>query len=184
MGSPGPATISLAGIGSSFGFHNGRHYLLGIVLGTTGVLILIACGITTLILAIPALVMALTTLALLYIVYLAWKIASAPVLVSSVSATEAPSLTSGFMLAIANPKAFAAIGAVYSSHSLINDDLIADSILKIVALVAVIVVVNTAWLLFGAAFSKLLSNPKLGRIANMAFAVMLLLSVAFAMIKI
>ena len=73
---------------------------------------------------------------------------------------------------------------VYSSHSLINDDLIADSILKIVALVAVIVVVNTAWLLFGAAFSKLLSNPKLGRIANMAFAVMLLLSVAFAMITI
>lgn len=183
MGSPGPATISLAGIGTGFGFRNGMQYLFGIVLGTVGVLILIATGVTALVLAIPALVTALTTLALVYILYLAWKIATAPVLVSKSTASEAPSLTSGFILAIANPKAFAAIGAVYSSYTLINDDLIADNILKISALTVVIVVVNTAWLLFGSSFSKMLSNQKHGRFANVAFALMLLVSVAFALIN-
>jgi len=183
MGSPGPATISLAGIGTGFGFRNGMQYLCGIVLGTVAVLILIATGVTALVLAIPVLVTALTTLALVYILYLAWKIATAPVLVSKSANNEAPSLASGFILAIANPKAFAAIGAVYSSHTLINNDLIADNILKIASLTVVIVVVNTAWLFFGSSFSKMLSNQKQGRIANLVFALMLLVSVAFALIN-
>ena len=183
MGSPGPATISLAGVGTGFGFRNGRQYLIGIVPGTIGVLILVATGITTLVLAIPTFVTVLTTIAVVYILYLAWKIASAPILATDVTTSIAPSLASGFVLAIANPKAFAAIGAVYTSQTLINNNLIADSALKISALTVVIVVVNTAWLLFGSFFSRLLHHRILGRVANLAFAVMLLVSVALALIN-
>ena len=183
MGSPGPATISLAGVGTGFGFRNGLQYLIGIVLGTIGVLILVATGITTLVLAIPTFVTVLTTIAVAYILYLAWKIATAPILATDVTTSIAPSLASGFVLAIANPKAFAAIGAVYTSQTLINNNLIADSALKISALTVVIVVVNTAWLLFGSFFSRLLHHRILGRVANLAFAVMLLVSVALALIN-
>ena len=183
MGSPGPATISLAGVGTGFGFRNGRQYLIGIVPGTIGVLILVATGITTLVLAIPTFVTVLTTIAVVYILYLAWKIATAPILATDVTTSIAPSLASGFVLAIANPKAFAAIGAVYTSQTLINNNLIADSALKISALTVVIVVVNTAWLLFGSFFSRLLHHRILGRVANLAFAVMLLVSVALALIN-
>ena len=182
MGSPGPATISLAGVGTGFGFRNGLQYLIGIVPGTIGVLLLVATGITTLVLAIPTFVTVLTTIAVVYILYLAWKIASAPILATDVTTSIAPSLASGFVLAIANPKAFAAIGAVYTSQTLINNNLIADSALKISALTVVIVVVNTAWLLFGSFFSRLLHHRILGRVANLAFAVMLLVSVALALI--
>ena len=183
MGSPGPATISLAGVGTGFGFRNGRQYLIGIVPGTIGVLILVATGITTLVLAIPTFVTVLTTIAVVYILYLAWKIASAPILATDVTTSIAPSLASGFVLAIANPKAFAAIGAVYTSQTLINNNLIADGVVKISALTVVIVVVNTAWLLFGSFFSRLLHHRILGRVANLAFAVMLLVSVALALIN-
>ena len=183
MGSPGPATISLAGVGTGFGFRNGRQYLIGIVPGTIGVLILVATGITTLVLAIPTFVTVLTTIAVVYILYLAWKIATAPILATDVTTSIAPSLASGFVLAIANPKAFAAIGAVYTSQTLINNNLIADSALKISALTVVIVLVNTAWLLFGSFFSRLLHHRILGRVANLAFAVMLLVSVALALIN-
>ena len=55
MGSPGPATLSLAALGAAFGARASVNYLLGIILGTTGVLLLIAAGITGLILAEPAL---------------------------------------------------------------------------------------------------------------------------------
>lgn len=181
MGSPGPATISLAGIGTGFGFRKGLPYLSGIILGTIGVLVLVATGVTAIVLTQPALVTAITVLAAMYIIYLAWKIATAPIVTSDLSTKQAPALMSGFVLAISNPKAFAAIGAVYSSHILFENNLVGDSISKITALAAVIVIVNTAWLAFGASFSSLLSNPSLGRIANVTFAVMLVVSVAVAL---
>lgn len=184
MGSPGPATISLAGIGTAFGFRQGFAYLLGIILGTVGVLVLIATGITALILAIPALVTALTLAATAYILYLAWKIASAPVGGAKTTTEQVPPFTSGLVLALANPKAFAAIGAVYSGHTVLEDNLIGDSAVKITALVLVIIIVNTAWLAFGTLFSRILTDVRLGRIANIAFAAMLIISVASVLIAI
>ena len=87
------------------------------------------------------------------------------------------------MLALANPKAFAAIGAVYAGHILLDGNLLADKAMKVAALTLVIVVVNTAWLAFGSAFSNLLSHPRAGRIANIVFAVMLVASVGLALVR-
>lgn len=180
MGSPGPATLSLAGIGGAYGFRQGMPYLAGIILGTTGVLLLIATGITALILAQPLLVHTLSLLAAFYILYLAWKIASAPVGAKRIEAKTVPSLFPGLVLASANPKAFAAIGAVYAGQRLIEESLISDTLAKVSALVFVILVVNTAWLVFGSVFSKLLNHPRLGRIANVTFATLLVASVGMA----
>ena len=180
MGSPGPATLSLAAIGTAFGFRRGTPYLFGIILGTTGVLLLIATGVTAIILAQPALVDVLTVVAAGYILYLAWKIATAPIGVTAQQANDAPTLWPGFVLALANPKAFAAIGAIYSGQTLFDANLVMDIAAKIAALVAVIIIVNTLWLGFGALFSRLLRDPRTGRIANIVFAVMLIASVGLA----
>ena len=56
MGSPRPTTLNLAAIGAAFGARRGLGYLVGIILGTSGVLLLVASGVTELILAVPALV--------------------------------------------------------------------------------------------------------------------------------
>lgn len=184
MGSPGPATLSLAAIGTAYGFQRGQPYLLGIILGTTAVLLMIAAGITTMIMAQPALVTALTVVATAYILYLAWKIATAPVGAKGVSSRDAPAFVLGFMLAVANPKAFAAIGAVYAGQTIFAEDLLADTIAKLLALTFVIIVVNAAWLAFGSVFSQLLSHPRLGRMANIAFALMLVVSVGVALVNI
>ena len=181
MGSPGPATISLAGTGVAFGFRPGLSYLCGIILGTASVLFLIATGVTAIILMQPFLVAFLSIAAGLYILYLAMKIATAPVGARTVNMQSVPRCPAGFALAIANPKAFAAIGAVYSGRLLFPDDPFTDAFAKILALVLVIVIVNTAWLGFGSLFARILSDPKIGRIANIAFALMLVLSVGFAL---
>ena len=180
MGSPGPATLSLAGLGTAFGFHAGLHYLSGIIVGTTAVLLMIATGVTTLVLARPALLVFLTTFAAVYILYLAVRIATAPVGRIATQAGRAPTFSVGFSLAVANPKAYAAIGAVYAGHTLVADDLMADAICKLGALTLVIVSVATTWLAFGATFSKVLTNPVAGRAANIVFAVMLVASVGLA----
>lgn len=173
--------MSLAGLGTAFGFRPSLSYLFGIIAGTTVVLLMIATGVTALVLAQPILLTALTIVAGIYILYLAWKIATAPVGPLAPHAAHTPAFVPGFSLAIANPKAFAAIGAVYTSHSLVADNLTTDTVYKLAALTLVIVIVNTAWLAFGATFSRFLTNPAIRRSANVLFAVMLLMSVGFAL---
>ncbi len=192
MGSPGPATISLAATGSAFGIRPSLGYLCGIIAGTTGVLILTATGVATALLAHPVAGNILTLIAAAYILYLAWKIATAPVSpgISSRLNPEsaenpentAPDFRGGLMLAIANPKAFAAIGAVYASHHITLHSVWLNNALKLAALMLVIAVVNTIWLIFGASFSRLLSSPRAGRVINIIFAVMLIVSVGFAVL--
>lgn len=182
MGSPGPATLSLAAIGSAFGFSRGIPYLAGIVFGTTGVLILIASGLTTMLLAAPGLIGVLSILAAGYILYLAWKIATAPVGAQESRSAASPAMLPGFVLAIANPKAFAAIGAVYASHTIVQADLALDTAAKTFALFLVIVLVNTSWLAMGALFASMLTDPVIGRITNIGMAVILVISVCFALL--
>lgn len=184
MGSPGPATLSLAAMGTAYGFRAGLPYLFGIILGTSSVLLMIAAGVTAVILAQPVLVAALTILAAAYILYLAWKIATAPVGTRASSSANPPAILPGFMLAVANPKAFAAIGAVYAGQTLFPQHLATDTLAKLLALTFVIIVVNAAWLGFGSVFSRLLSHPRLGRLVNIAFALMLVLSVGVAVLSI
>ena len=182
MGSPGPATLSLAGIGAAYGARAGLPYLFGIFAGTIGVLLVIATGVTGLVLAVPAVRTVIVVAASAYIVYLAWRIATAPPVAADQGAAGAPSFAGGLALAIANPKAYAAIGAVYAGATLAQGDLVADAALKIAALTLVIVVVNSAWLWFGALISAGLRDPRASRVINVIFAVLLVASVALALV--
>ena len=67
MGSPGPATLSLAAMGAAFGAEAGIRYLRGIIAGTFGVVLTIATGVTGIVLAAPGLSPVVTGLAGLYI---------------------------------------------------------------------------------------------------------------------
>jgi threonine/homoserine/homoserine lactone efflux protein len=182
MGSPGPATMSLAGIGAAYGARAGWGYLGGIWAGTTAVLLMIATGVTGLVLAVPGAGPAITLVAAAYILYLAWRIATAPPIADPAASARPPSFPGGFALAIANPKAYAAIGAVYTGATLIETDLVLDAALKVAALVGVILVVNAAWLYFGAMISRVLRDPRLSRLANVTFALLLVVAVALALI--
>ncbi|MDF2367631.1 LysE family transporter [Sneathiella sp.] len=182
MGSPGPATLSLAAIGAAFGARVSINYFLGITLGTIGVLLLIAVGITGLILAEPALTIVISLLAAAYILYLAYRIATAPVIGSGLTASKPPSFMGGFLLAIANPKAYVAISAVYSGNILLPDNLLLDTVFKIATLTMVIIVVNTLWLIFGSLLATRLQNPRVSRTVNILFAVMLVASVVLSLL--
>ena len=181
MGSPGPATLSLAATGAAFGRTAGHRYLVGIIIGTTSVLIMVATGITGLILALPGAEVAIPLFAAAYILYLAWKIATAPPLACVTDTETAPAFIAGFLLGIANPKAFAAIGAVYTGTTVITDSVFADAGIKLVVLTAVIVTVNSFWLYFGSLISGLLRDPTSARITNILFAILLVSSVVFSL---
>lgn len=183
MGSPGPANISLAATATAFGIRRSLAWFAGIAAGTATVLLMIAAGITGLLLAQPVLVGGLALLAGLYILYLAWRIATAPVAARALPDAAPPRFLPAYLLAIANPKAFAAIGAVYAGHTLLPGTPLADALAKIAALLPMIVLCGGAWLLLGAVFSRALAHPVLGRAVNIGFALMLLVSVGLALAR-
>ncbi|MEQ9331220.1 LysE family translocator [Thalassobaculum sp.] len=183
MGSPGPAIVSLAATGSTFGFRRGLPYLAGILLGNSTVLLMVATGITGMVLALPAAVPVLTTVGLAYLLYLAWKIATAPVVRTAAEPGREPTTAGGYLLSLVNPKAYAAIGAVYASGSIVPGDPVLDTALKIAVLIGVNVTVNTAWLGIGSGFSSVLRNPRTGRAMNWSLAGLLLASVGYTVLR-
>jgi threonine/homoserine/homoserine lactone efflux protein len=181
MGSPGPATISLTAAGSAFGVRRSLGYLVGIVVGTIVVLIAVATGITAALLAVPALHAVLVAVSAAYIVWFAYHVATAPPLAGRASAADAPSLAGGTLLGIANPKAWVAIAAVFASARL-ADPAATDAAAKVAVLIAMIVLINGAWLLAGASLAPVLRDPRRARIVNVLLAGALVGATALAVL--
>jgi threonine/homoserine/homoserine lactone efflux protein len=182
MGSPGPATISLTATGAAFGVRRSGAYLAGIVAGTTVVLLAVAAGVTGVLLATPALRPVLIVAAVVYILYLAYHIATAPPLAAGSATTAAPSAAGGLLLGVANPKAWVAIGAVFVSVRVASGAVL-DAGIKTAALTVLIVLINAAWLAAGASLAPVLRDPARARRANALLAAALVVSTAAALVR-
>ena len=91
-----------------------------------------------------------------YILYLAFRIATAPPLARQRDQAAAPAFAGGFLLAVANPKAYLAIGAVFAGISITGESGALDATVKIALLGVMIVIIHMCWLLAGASLSRVL----------------------------
>lgn len=180
-GSPGPATLGLAAAGAAFGVRRSLGLFAGIVAGVLAVMLLTASGLTGLLLAQPGLGPAVRILAGLYMVYLAWAIATAPPLTDAAAGRRAPSFATGVFLGLGNPKAYAAMAALFPGFALAANRPELDVALKVFLLLAIMGVVNVCWLLLGFVLTRFFRWPVMNRIINVAFAILLLASVALAL---
>ncbi len=182
-GSPGPATLSLAATGAAFGPRRGLGYMTGIDAGMVVVMAVTASGVTGVLLAIPGVAPVVVIAAALYFVYLAYRIATAPPLAENAGDLREPSLVAGFLLSLVNPKGYAAMAAMFSGFVLVRDRTALDVALKMAVLLAIVVTVNAAWLYAGAALTRFFRDPRSNRIVNVTFAILLLASVAIALMS-
>jgi threonine/homoserine/homoserine lactone efflux protein len=179
-GSPGPATLSLTATGAAFGARRGIAYLAGIVAGMVAVMTVVASGLVGLMLAMPGMRPVITGMATVYFIYLAWRIATAPPVDETNERQRAPGFLAGLALSLVNPKGYAAMAALYSSFVLVNDHMALDAVAKMTLLTVIIALVNVMWLLAGSALTRYFREPRSNRLINVAFALLLVLSVAVA----
>lgn len=181
-GSPGPNTLSVAAVGASFGRVRGLGYMLGLNLGMVAVIIIVGTGVAGMILAAPGIAPVVTGLAAIYFLYLAYKIATAPPLSrrDHQAAARPPRWFEGAGLSLINPKAYAAMAALFSGYTLMEASVLGDTVLKATLALATICLVNITWLFIGAGMTQFLKSERTSRIINVLFAVLLLISVAFA----
>lgn len=97
-------------------------------------------------------------------------------------AAEAPRPTwlAGFLLAVANPKAYAAIAAVFAGASSKQIATELGPWLELTALALMIVAIHALWLVAGVAFARFLRRPAASRIVNLVFAATLVSTTALA----
>jgi threonine/homoserine/homoserine lactone efflux protein len=180
MGSPGPSTMAVTAAGAVFGVRRSLGFVSGAIAGTLVVLLAVATGLV-LMTSIPGLGLVLMTGSAVYILWLAWKIATAPPL-SQQSAAFAPSAAAGFLLAVANPKAWLAIAAVFAGSTLVNSSQQIDAVIKAAVLAVMIVLIHLLWLVGGVSLAGFLSDPFRSRIANILFSLILVATTLFALI--
>lgn len=117
LASPGPATLALAASGAAYGMQRSFEFFVGITLGLVIAMALVASGLYVVLHSFPGLAVALTVISIVYIFWLAYRIGTAPP-IQDEQAVVTPGWGAGFVLGVANIKAYAAFAALLGSFTL------------------------------------------------------------------
>ncbi len=177
VGSPGPNTLSLAAVGAAFNRAQGLRYLAGLSLGMAAVIAIVSSGVSGFLFALPGAAPVITAAAGLYFIYLAYRIATAPPLSTTAAPGSEPKWFEGTLLSLVNPKAYAAMAALFSSFRLVPADRFTDNVTKAAVLIPLIIIINIGWLMAGASLTRFFQNERTARAINLTFAVLLIISV-------
>uniref|UniRef100_A0A6V7KDD3 LysE family translocator n=1 Tax=Bracon brevicornis TaxID=1563983 RepID=A0A6V7KDD3_9HYME len=169
---PGPNNMLLTTSGANFGFMLSLWLMVGIMLGMQSILLLVAFGVGGMILLYPSLHLILKVLGSLYLLWLAWKIATAAYERLEASAPPPLRLYQGWLLQFLNPKAWLmALGSV-ASFSLAGSGYNHSVLLISFGIVLVNLVSGVIWLGFGTAIGRLLRSRKAWGIFNVSMGVL------------
>ena len=168
---PGPNNLMLMASGANFGFRRTIPHMLGVGLGFTVMIVLVGVGLAQIFEAYPEARTALKIISVMYLLYLAWKIANAAAPTSAEEAGTPITFIQAALFQWVNPKAWSmaltSIGA-YAPSKDINGILWVALIFGLINLPCV-----SVWTLFGQQMRRFLTSPKRLRLYNYTMAVLL-----------
>jgi len=177
LGSPGPATLSLAAVGATFGVRGGVPYLTGILLGLFCAMMGAVFGIAAVFTQWPQAERIVQLLGASYLMYVAYRIATAPVLADGdFEQSKAPRLRDGFVLNLLNPKAYAAFFVLFSQFILPLQEISTQYLATSMIIFAVAVVVDSIWLVIGSGIRSIFANPRSARATRVLFALSIVIA--------
>jgi len=177
---PGPGVLSLAGVGSAFGYRAGWAYGTGLFIGSNAVMAAAAAGLAALFLASENLRLVFTVLSTAYLFYLAAKIAFAGSKIAFIESSNPPGLWGGIALQAINPKAYAVGTFVFSNFPIWPSSFGVEVLLKFILLNAVWIPIHIAWLAAGVTVNQLDLARKAQFMINVGMALAMLIVVGLA----
>ena len=172
---PGPNNLMLMNSGANFGFKKTIPHLLGVGIGFTLMIALVGLGVIELFDAIPLSYDILKVLSIVYLLYLAFKIASSTGNLEQKSSSAKPfTFIQAALFQWVNPKAWTMALTSISIYAPSNS-------LSAVLLVAIVFgIVNlpciSFWIVLGQKIQVLLTDQKRLRVFNISMAILLILS--------
>jgi len=176
LGSPGPATLSLAAVGATSGVSKGLPYLLGILSGLLFAMLGAIAGLATVLARWPQASFGIQLIGVAYILYVAWKIATTDTADTN-SDSNQPGFRDGFVLNILNAKAYAAFLALFSQFLLPIDTAVVAYLATAAICFGVAVIVDAAWLFAGGFLQSLFREPRKARTVRHLFGLLIVASV-------
>lgn len=180
LGSPGPAPIALAATGATFGTQKGLPFLFGILLGLGFAIVGATVGLAALFSQFPALRVVFQFAGGGYMLYVAYKIATASVLAQQ-DAQSAPSFRDGFILNLLNPKVYAAFLAIFSQFLLPFSDVYVSYLVTGLTCFMIAVIVDVFWLMCGSLLRPIFAKPAQARVIRVGFAISIVVAVIYAL---
>ncbi len=184
LGSPGPATLSLAAVGATFGISRGIPYLAGILLGLSCAMAGAVLGVAAIFVQWPQAKWVVQGLGAIYLTYVAFRIATAPVLHNGETAThKMPGFRDGFVLNLLNPKAYAAFFVLFSQFLLPFETVPARYVITSLIIFVVAVVVDSIWLVIGSAVRSLFTRPRTARATRVLFGLAIVIATVWTLLS-
>ena len=171
---PGPNNLMLMASGANYGFARSLPHMLGIAIGFTLMIVLVGAGLLRLFDAWPASYTVLKVLSVVYMTWLAWKIARAAPAKEAASTGTPMTFLQAAAFQWVNPKAWAMALTALSVYA-------TESTLYAFALVALVFgLVNlpsiAVWTVLGQQMARLLTKPSRLRAFNWTMAALLIAS--------
>lgn len=170
---PGPSNVLLTAAGAQAGFWRGLPCAFGVSSGMGAMMFLASLGLGSVLIGHPDVMTAIRFLGAAFLLWLAWKIATAPAGGGSPSGRP-----TGFFGAAAlqwvNPKAWmVSTGAVATYLQEDSGAAVVQAFLFALVFVSAAFPSNLVWLAFGATAQRLLQDERRGRIFNVTMGVLL-----------
>ena len=189
LGSPGQGIAALIVAGRTLGLLGGLRLYAGMQLGLALAAGLSAMGLASLVGAVPGLRLALTIVSVAYLVWLAWSVATAPVDGEEIGGgaigeggSARLTFTGGFVLGVANPKAYLAFVSLFGAFAVAGAGTRADAIVKWLLCVLVMVVVDLAWLALGVLLGRVRLGARGERTMNLAMGAAILAAAGLSLV--
>ncbi|MGE8438383.1 MAG: LysE family translocator [Pseudomonas palmensis] len=177
--SPGPVNIVALGAGARHGLRPAMRHVTDATLGFILLLVLIGLGLHEVLRHWPGLAVALHWAGVLFLLYMAWKLARDDGALGEGRDTHAPSLLRGAAMQWLNPKAWlacvAGIGAFVGQGE--------TALLGQFSLIYLVICYLSlgCWALAGSLIRSYLDNPRRLRLFNRSLAALLVLSALYLM---
>jgi threonine/homoserine/homoserine lactone efflux protein len=193
-GTPGPNNAMLTSSGSLWGFRRTVPHMLGVSIGFPVMLMAVASGLGTLLRHHPSLLTAMRWLGAAYLLYLAWKIATAqpragakdPSGKQVAGTSRRPmSFVQAALFQWVNPKAWLiTISALATVASAGGHPSVLRALILACVFVAVTLPITAAWTMIGVGVSRLLTTNHALRRFNVTMAALLVASLVSVLVGI
>jgi len=172
---PGPNNIMLAASGANFGFRATLPHIIGICIGFCLLVLMAGFGLANLFALIPEIYTILKFVSFLFLLYLAWKIATAAAPEQG-DRTTPLRLWQAALFQMVNPKGISVIISAVTAYTSTAAALANDVVIMLVVFSAVTIAATCTWTVFGVFIRDFLRRPGRLRWFNSLMTLLLLAS--------
>ena len=172
---PGPNNIMLAASGANFGFRATLPHIIGICLGFCLLVLMAGFGLANLFALIPELYAILKFFSFLFLLYMAWKIATATTPEQG-GRTTPLRLWQAALFQMVNPKGVSVIISAVTAYTSTAAALANEVLIMLIVFSAVTITATCTWTIFGVVIRDFLRPPGRLRWFNSLMALLLLTS--------